>query len=214
MRRPRPAGGPERLTTFSDGVYAIAMTLLVLDVSVPPDLDDAGFHTALRGLVPNLGAYALSFVVLVGFWRDHHRIFRIVRQIDSTVVTLCMFGLGVTALLPFPTTLVSEYGRDPASVAIYSAAVAALSTAHLGLLVVLRRRPWLRTEEPMPEGVWFAADLGSTAVVFLLSVPAALVFGPGVMWAWLGLIPLKTYLGRRTRFPDTDTYAGAPNDRG
>lgn len=57
-----------RLVALSDGIYAIAMTLLVIDVAVPAGLDDSAFHQALRNALPNLGAFALSFPLTAGFW--------------------------------------------------------------------------------------------------------------------------------------------------
>ncbi len=88
MRKPTTEGGPERLVALSDGVFAIAVTLLVLDIDVPPGLNDAGFHEALGDVLSNLGAYALSFAVLAGFWRDHRAIFHRVRLVDADVIWL------------------------------------------------------------------------------------------------------------------------------
>jgi uncharacterized membrane protein len=193
-----PDGGPERLVALADGVFAIAITLLVLDLSVPRGLNTEQYHEALRELLPDLGAYALSVAVLGGFWRDHRRIFRPVRQVDGQVISLSVLGLGVAALLPFPTRLVSEYGDEPASVAIYAAAVAALGASHLALVAVLAKRPWLRGDVA-PEGGFtlYALDLASTVVVFLLSIPLALVVGTAAVWWWLVLVPVKISLGRR-----------------
>ncbi|MFC7511900.1 TMEM175 family protein [Streptomyces thermocarboxydus] len=64
MRKPTTEGGPDRLVALSDGVFAIAITLLVLDIQVPQGLDSDGFHEALRDVLPNLGAYAISLAVL------------------------------------------------------------------------------------------------------------------------------------------------------
>lgn len=124
MRKPTTEGGPDRLLALSDGVFAIAITLLVLDIHVPQGLDSDGFHQALGDVVPNLGAYAISLAVLAGFWRDHRAIFHRVRLVDADVIGLTVLGLGLAALLPFPTALVSEYGDETTSVVIYSAAVA------------------------------------------------------------------------------------------
>ncbi|MCL8012066.1 TMEM175 family protein [Streptomyces sp. AS02] len=198
MWKSNPDGGPERLVALADGVFAIAITLLVLDFYVPRGLDSAQYHAALHELIPNFGAYALSVLVLGVFWREHRRIFGFVRQIDGQVITLSIVGLSVAALVPFPTKLIAEYGREPASVAIYAGAVAALGAAHLALLVLLARRPWLRGEAAPPEGFrYFAADLTVTVVVFLLSVPLALVVGAGAMWLWLAMAPVKVALGLR-----------------
>lgn len=200
MWESHPDGGPERLVALADGVFAIAITLLVLDLSVPRGLNTDEYHEALRELLPDLGAYALSVAVLGSFWRDHRRIFRSVRQVDGQVITLSVLGLGVAALLPFPTRLVSDYGDEPASIAIYGAAVAALGAGHLALVAVLAKRPWLRGDVTPEEGfTLYVLDLAATVVVFLLTIPLTLAVGAAAAWWWLVLIPVKFSLGRRAR---------------
>ena len=197
MWKSTPAGGPERVVALADGVFAIAITLLVLDFSMPRGLDPAAYRDELRELVPNLGAYALSVVVLGVFWRDHRRIFRFVERVDGQVITLSLLGLGVAALVPFPTTLISEYGDEPASVAIYAAAVASLGASHLALVALLAARPWLRGDTVPEEGfLIYGLDLAASVVVFALSVPLALAIGPAAMWSWLVLPPVKVVIGR------------------
>ncbi|CAL9645565.1 TMEM175 family protein [Streptomyces griseomycini] len=198
MRNPTPEGGPERLVALADGVFAIAITLLVLDLSVPQGLDSEGYHQALDDLLPNLGAYAISLAVLAGFWRDHRAIFRTVRQVDGQVISLTVLGLGIAALLPFPTALVSEYGEERSAVIIYAVAVASLGGVHLVLTRLIARRPWLRDgAAPVRDETLSAVDLGATVVVFLVTIPLALLVGSGAMWWWLVLVPVKVWLGRR-----------------
>ncbi|MFF5308232.1 TMEM175 family protein [Streptomyces massasporeus] len=194
----RPDGGPERLVTLVDGVFAIAITLLVLDLSVPRELDPAAYRRALGELLPDLGAYALSVAVLGSFWRDHRRIFQDVREIDGQVIGLSMVGLGVAALVPFPTRLLAEYGAQPVSVAVYAGAVAALGACHLAVAAVLARRPWLRHDRPSEAATTlYLLDSATSVVVFAATVPLALVTGPRIMWMWLALVPVKVYLGRK-----------------
>lgn len=171
----RPDGGPERLVTLVDGVFAIAITLLVLDLSVPRELDPAAYRRALGELLPDLGAYALSVVVLGSFWRDHRRIFQDVREIDGQVIGLSMVGLGVAALVPFPTRLLAEYGAQSVSVAVYAGAVAALGACHLAVAAVLARRPWLRHDRPCE---------AATRLYLLDSATSVVVFLATSRWSW------------------------------
>ncbi|MFD5285866.1 TMEM175 family protein [Streptomyces rubrogriseus] len=197
MWKSTPAGGPERVVALADGVFAIAITLLVLDFSVPSGLDSSAYHAALRDLAPNLGAYVLSLLVLGLFWRDHRRIFGLVERVDGQVITLSLAGLGVAALVPFPTKLISEYGDEPVSVAVYAVAIAALGASHVALLAVLATRPWLCGGTAPEEGfLLFGLDMAATTVVFALSVPLALAVGPAAMWSWLVLVPVQGLLGR------------------
>ncbi|THA48384.1 DUF1211 domain-containing protein [Streptomyces sp. A1136] len=174
------------------------MTLLALDISLPAGLDPPGFDRALEELVPNLWAYALSFLVIAAFWRGHHQIFRYTREVDGTVIRLALLGLGLIALMPFPTTLLAEYGDLPPPVAIYSAAVAAMGATQLVLTVVLWKRPWLASAAlPDPVVRNDVADLASTVLVFAVAVPLAFVSPMGAKLWWAVLIPIKVVTGVR-----------------
>ncbi|GAA5702263.1 TMEM175 family protein [Streptomyces avermitilis] len=191
-------GSAARLLALSDGVFAIAMTLLALDITLPAGLDPAGFEHALGDVVPNLWAYALSFLVIAAFWRGHHQIFRHAREVDGTVIRLGLLSLGLIALMPFPTTLLAEYGDLPQAVAVYSGAVAAMGAAQLALTVALWKRPWLggaaMSDSVVRNDV---ADLVSTVLVFAVAVPLAFVSPAGAKLWWAVLIPVKSVTGKR-----------------
>lgn len=189
---------PERLVTLSDGVFAIAMTLLVLDISVPQGLNDAGFEQALDELPPKLSAYALSFLIIGFFWLDHGRALRGLRSADRGLIGVTLLGLGLIAFLPFPTSLLSEYGDKPVSVAIYAATISAMDVTQIGIILLRTRRPWLN-EAPLPPALaraWIL-DLAASIAVFAVSIPLAWPLGGQAMWFWLLLIPLKSATGRR-----------------
>lgn len=190
--------GAARLLAWSDGVFAIAMTLLALDISLPDGLDSAGFAHALRDVMPKVWAYALSLLVIAAFWRGQYQLFHSVRDVDGTVIRLVLLSLGLVALMPFPTTLLAEYPDLPQSVAIYSGAVAAMGAVQLALAVVLWKRPWLGTA-PLPDALARndVADLASTVLVFAAAVPLAFVSPTGAKWWWLVLVPVRTVTGKR-----------------
>lgn len=198
-QRPRDdEGSAARFLALSDGVFAIAMTLLALDITLPAGLDPAGFERALGDVVPNLWAYAISFLVIAAFWRGHHEMFRSTREVDGTVIRIGLLGLGLIALMPFPTTLLAEYGDQPQAVALYSGAVAAMGAAQLALAVVLWKRPWLGREAlPDPVARNDVADLASVVLVFAIAVPLAFVSPAGAKWWWVVLIPVKAVTGNR-----------------
>ncbi|WP_327321558.1 TMEM175 family protein [Streptomyces sp. NBC_01210] len=191
-------GSAARLLALSDGVFAIAMTLLALDITLPAGLDPAGFAHALGDAMPNVWAYALSFLVISAFWRGHHQIFRYTREVDGTVIRLGLLSLGLVALMPFPTTLLAEYGDLSQSVAVYSGAVAAMGATQLALAVAVWKRPWLGSAAlPDPVARNDVADLASTVLVFAVAVPLAFVSPAGAKLWWLVLIPVKSVTGRR-----------------
>ncbi|MBM4795860.1 DUF1211 domain-containing protein [Streptomyces sioyaensis] len=191
-------GSAVRLLALSDGVFAIAMTLLALDIALPAGLDPDGFARALSDVMPKVWAYALSVLVIAAFWRGHYQLFQSVRDVDGTVVRLVLLGLGLVALMPFPTTLLAEYAYLPQSVAIYSGAVAAMGATQLALTVVLWKRPWL-SSAAMPDPIVRndVADLVSTVLVFAVAVPLAFVSPTGAMLWWAVLIPVRFVIGKR-----------------
>ncbi|MEU9115091.1 TMEM175 family protein [Streptomyces sp. NPDC048483] len=210
---PAKAAGPDRLIALSDGIFAIAMTLLVLDVSVPDGLGPRAFETSVHQLWPKVGAYALSFTILAAFWRDHRQIFQWVRQVDALLERLTLLGLGAIALLPFPTALLSEYSSHAVSVAVYALAIAVIDLLHLALFHVVWRRRHLQAR-PVDDryGRDLTADLGTTVLVFGVSVPLAFVSPAVAMWTWLALVPLKFWLGRRAqaRSDEADNERSTP----
>jgi uncharacterized membrane protein len=112
-----------RLETFSDGVFAIAITLLVLELQVPELQDGERLWPALLAQWPQFSAYLTSFAILGIMWVNHHSMFR---QVDRTDRGLIFLNLGLllwAALLPFPTELFAEYLRDESANAQVAAAV-------------------------------------------------------------------------------------------
>ncbi|WP_103510269.1 TMEM175 family protein [Streptomyces sp. SM13] len=183
----------DRLTTLSDGIFAIAMTLLVLDLHIEPGLDKDEFTDAVRQALPDLGAYALSFTILAGFWRDHRLIVRLVPRFEGVALRFALMWLGAIALVPFPTALLSEYAARPLAVAAYAGMVAVTNLLELAMFLAGRRQTEHATEASRSEvGQAVTADLASTAALFAATVPVAfLVSPPAAMWCWLALVPIK-----------------------
>ena len=119
----------DRLIFFSDGVFAIAITLLVLNVALPAIQSgsaSAGFVSVLLATVPRLGAYALSFLVISSYWMAHQRTFHYIERYNPTLGWLNLVFLLFVALVPFPTGLLSEYGNQVGAVILYAATLGIL----------------------------------------------------------------------------------------
>src|SRR5436190_6270276 len=101
-----------RVEAFSDGVFAIAITLLILTIT-PPTHGELG-HELLR-LWPSYVAYVVSFVTIGIIWVNHHAIFRLFEGVDRTMLFLNVLFLMVVAFVPFPTEVVADNVRDPGS---------------------------------------------------------------------------------------------------
>ena len=103
--------GPERLEAFSDGVFAIAITLLVLEIRVPPAsqiADPDRLLAALADLWPSYLGYVISFVTVGIIWANHHNLFRLVARVDHGLILANLLLLLVAGFLPFPTALLAQ----------------------------------------------------------------------------------------------------------
>lgn len=113
-RSPETRNDTARTEAFSDGVFAIAITLLVLDIKVPRDLpENISLLTALLQQWPTYMAFLTSFATIGIMWINHHRLFRYIRRVDHWFLMLNgLLLLGIT-IVPFPTSLAAEYILRP-----------------------------------------------------------------------------------------------------
>jgi len=120
--------GIGRILALSDGVFAIAMTLLILEIALPATrpLD---LPKELLALWPRYLAYVLSFVVIARFWVAHHVAFRLIARYDTALVWLNLLLLMFVSFLPFPTAVVGAHNGSPAAAVLYAAAVVLTGTA-------------------------------------------------------------------------------------
>jgi TMEM175 potassium channel family protein len=121
--------GMGRILALSDGVFAIATTLLILEIAIPATTGEAGLPKALLKLWPQYLAYVLSFVVIARFWVTHHLAFRLIGRYDAALVWLNLVLLMFVAFLPFPTAVLGEHNGSPAAAVLYAAAVVLAGTA-------------------------------------------------------------------------------------
>jgi uncharacterized membrane protein len=102
-----------RIETLVDGIFAIAMTLLVLGIAVPSVANptEASLYKALFDLLPNFYSYFISFVLLAVFWRINHLQFNRIKRADGTLLWIIIIWLLFVALVPFSAFFVGEYGN-------------------------------------------------------------------------------------------------------
>lgn len=102
-----------RVEAFSDGVYAIAITLLILEIRVPETAEHDGLRTALVHLWPSFLAFLASFMTIGVMWLNHHRLFTLINKCDDGLIAFnLLLLLGIT-WIPFPTALLAEHLRGP-----------------------------------------------------------------------------------------------------
>jgi len=116
-----------RVEAFSDAVIAIIMTLLVIEIKVPklyePDVPGQ-LAMAMAHALPLVGAYAMSFVVLLVFWVSHHQLLHSMQKVDRPFLWLNGLFLMVLAFVPVPTALVGEYPQAPGGSVLYGSVMA------------------------------------------------------------------------------------------
>jgi uncharacterized membrane protein len=190
-----------RIEAFSDGVYAIAITLLALQLEVPTGVAD--LWAALRDQWPGLLSFIISFAVIGAYWVAHHRLFALIERSTSTLLRLNLFALFFIALQPFTTSLVGTHGQDAAGQYEVALTVYALSLAAAGLslsLLAVYALGGHRCCAPdVPDDLIRYYVLRGVAVglTFVISL-ALLPLGPSwVEFSWLSLLVTQRILSWR-----------------
>lgn len=129
-----PGGLPaNRIEALADGIFAVAMTLLVLELKVPePDHAEPGaLAHALGALAPKILAYAVGFVILGTFWVGHHYQFHYIRRTDRVLLWINIAFLLVVSFLPFAVALLGSYASESAPAILYGAVLLAAGSCLL-----------------------------------------------------------------------------------
>jgi uncharacterized membrane protein len=199
-----------RVLSFSDGLFAIAATLLVVGIAVPTigDAESVGdLADALNDQSEEFISFAISFAVIGRYWVAHHQLFSLLRAFDRGMVSLNLVYLGFIAFVPFPTALFGEYFDNPLAVTVYATAVGVVSGLEV-LLVRHARGAGLLSEE-MPEDVYRWGVTMSTIPValFALSIPVAFIGSGWAVAVWCLNVPAGIY-GQRHAPESLKKYFG------
>jgi uncharacterized membrane protein len=184
-----------RTVALSDGVFAIALTLLVLNITVP-NLTSSEHSELGHRLLDHRDefiSYAISFAVISLLWIRHHVQFRGVARIDTRLTVLNLAYLAFVAFVPYPTRLIGLYGDEPASVVLYAATIGIIAS-----LAALSRVHAQRAHLLSPVGVREAARREHPLIapaIFFGSIPVAFVSPTAAQFVWL--LVLLPGLGRR-----------------
>jgi uncharacterized membrane protein len=191
----------DRLIFFSDAIFAIVMTLLILEIRAPDNVPSDVAATEVPNLVwalwPKFFSYVLSFLVIGTYWIAHHQTFRYVRSYDRTLLWLNLVFLLSISFIPFPTDLLGEYGELRFSVIVYAAS---LGMARLLLAVVwwyIVAGP-IRTGDELDPGLARYHFFRSLAIpaLFFLSIGISLVSVNAAVASWLLLFVADVVMWR------------------
>jgi uncharacterized membrane protein len=188
-RNPKRREGNEiefsRIVAFSDGVFAIAITLLVLSFEIPDHLHGETLVEALWGQHDDFLAYALSFAVIGRFWLVHHRFFGEVTGFDSRLLSLNIFYLAWIVLIPFSSEVLGDHGGEAAGVILYALNLSGVVLTGLWMNADAQRAGLTTIDageyrEQRYRALYIAA-------VFLASIPVAFISTGIASLMWLAL---------------------------
>ncbi|MEV5051579.1 TMEM175 family protein [Arthrobacter sp. LAR12-1-1.1] len=193
----------ERMVFFSDAVFAIALTLLALDLKLPEGIPAEQLDNALLAAWPQLLAYALSFVIIAKTWMSHHSDFALIRRFNANLAWLNLALLFFIAMLPAPTSILSDYGDDPTPwpSILYAANIAAVYLMLAAIWGYAKHAGLMDREMAahVHRRIFYARI--AVTLVFLLSIPAAFVLNAYTPFMWLLLLPaswLARWLSAKT----------------
>ncbi|HEY6729479.1 MAG TPA: TMEM175 family protein [Solirubrobacterales bacterium] len=193
-----------RIVAFSDGVFSIAITLLVLNLGIDKGLTEGQIDNALWDQREMFFAYAISFAVIGRFWLVHHRLFAEFHAFDSRMIGLNLLYLGWIVLIPFSSEVLGEYGGKTTAVVLYSVNLAVVVLLGLLMTIDARRRGLMKIDDRTHRENQIRAVY--IAGIFLLSIPVAFVAPKIAPWLWLVLFidPASRLAGRWSVGPDPE----------
>jgi len=190
----------ERTIFFSDAVFAIAITLLALDITIPKPKHVLGreLSSVVLAQWPDVLSFAVSFLIIGAYWMAHHRIFHYIKRYDATLLWLNLLFLMSIAFLPFPDRVLSEWGdREQFALIFYatSVAVAGLLLSLVWLYATRGRRLVASDIDPRLVRYLFSRGL-MPPLVFLGSIVISFVSLRAALGSWLLLLAVRPMLGR------------------
>jgi uncharacterized membrane protein len=203
----------DRFLFFSDAVFAIAITLLVVDLRVPASANFRAAHV-IRTAVPGMVGFGIGFVAIGIFWLGHHSMWRYIPVADGPLIRLNLLFLGTIAFLPYPTALISAGTSQTASVVFFAACAGAAGLAQFAIWLYAVRVPGLvdsafnRRQRRL-----MALRTLRGPLVFLVSIPVAFASPVAAQYLWIMIGVLGLAISRLARRqesgkPEADPAAG------
>jgi uncharacterized membrane protein len=176
--------GPDRLKAFTDGVLAIIITIMVLELRAPHD----AALSSLRPLVPVVLSYALSFVYLIIYWNNHHHLLHVCRQVTGGILWANAHLLFWLSLVPFVTAWMGENHFAPVPMAAYGVILFLAAVAYLVLqrVIIVSQGP----ESALAAAVGGDMKGKLAALVYAIAIPLAFVrpWVAGVLFVGVALM--------------------------
>jgi uncharacterized membrane protein len=186
-----------RITAFTDGVMAVAITLLVLNLEVP-DVNADQLGGKLVDLLPSVAAYLLSFALVGRFWMIHHALFETLRRFDQALIALNLLFLATIAIVPFATDLYDKFNDEALAVGVFGGVMSLASLTHWSMTSYALRKGFVHDQHRDATAPFGSPVALGFTFIFLLSVPVAFVSVLAAQALWVSTIVLRYPLRRLT----------------
>jgi uncharacterized membrane protein len=188
-----------RIETLVDGIFAIAMTLLVLDLAVPhlnAPLSNIIIQNALYGLLPSFISLVVSFVLLAVFWNIHHRIYSQIKSVNTTLLWVNVIWLLFIVLVPFSASLNGDYGNFTISGVIFNINMLGIALVLFLNVYIINRSDFLHENADMAQ---LKSSEKSTLVFIAIAIAALALSFVAPRWGnlvYLLIFPLEMLIDR------------------
>jgi len=174
MQKPFPS---DRVNNFSDAIFAIGITLLVLEIKVPTstEISELGVSGLLYKRLPYFIGYFVSFMVTALYWKSHLQLFQWVKSVDNKLLWLNLWLLFFVVLLPFSTALYSYFFNSDSAFSFYSLNLAAMGIMSWWMTVYVSKKENLQEQISEARVKWMKNRALVAPLIFILSVPLVFV---------------------------------------
>lgn len=199
-RRDGPGLEFDRVSFFSDAVFAIAMTLLVVELKPPHLGESAGTPGALGAAVlsswTEIFGFFLGFALLGQYWMAHHAFFASLRSIDRRMISLNLVYLAFVAFMPYPVALISNFEETPVAFMLFALTMATISMIEVAMFRHAERMGHLRMALTPRETRSATMAAAAPCAVMLASLPLAAISTTLALLSWLTLFPISAAIHR------------------
>lgn len=185
----------ERVSALSDGVFAVAITLLVVSIAVPTihgTLTNSKLAHGLAEIWPHFFSYFLSFIIIAMFWISHHALFTVIRRVDRVLIWLNMLYLLLIVFMPYPTELLSLFGKTMVATVLYASVLALAGILQAAMAFYATRGHRLVDDEfEMSQAGEYLRNSLLMSAVFIISIGIAFVSVTAAQFFWLTLFVIQ-----------------------
>jgi uncharacterized membrane protein len=191
----------DRIVMLSDGVFAIAITLLVLDIRLPDGLSDDVFNKMLTtDFLTKTAFYVVTFIIIARYWLSHRRLTKVTEHIDKVYLPLNLVFLAFIAFLPAATSIVSEYGHVWTSVVLYIAVLVGCGYTTTLLWAYVLKKPLITSHKfsqlSINLHIFNAATIPTLFLCSLLLLLIPTLTPANLFYSWIA-IPIILFILKR-----------------